>query len=115
MGDRDHLLNGFSNLIDNAIKYRNGDLVITISTKNVGNVIEIQFADNGIGIDKANQSLIFEPFARVNTENKHYVKGYGLGLNYLSQIVKYHKGTIKLESELGNGARFFVYLPLKTK
>ncbi len=110
-----HLSNAFSNLIDNAIKYRQGDLVIDISTRNVGNSIEICFKDNGIGIDKANQQLIFEPFARVNTENGHYVKGYGLGLNYVNQIMNYHKGTIKVESEVGKGAKFIVSLPLKTK
>ena len=115
MGNSGHLLNGISNLIDNAIKYRNGDLVITISTVNVGNTIEIRFKDNGIGIDKSDQQLVFEPFARVNTSNEHYVKGYGLGLNYLSQIVNYHRGTIKVESELGKGATFIVSLPLKMK
>lgn len=115
LGNHDHLLNGLSNLLDNAIKYRNGDLVIDVSTRNVDNTIEISFKDNGIGIDKANLSLIFEPFARVNTSNEHYVKGYGLGLNYLSQIVKYHKGTIKVESELQKGTTFFVSLPLAIK
>ena len=110
-----HLSNAFSNLIDNAIKYRKDDLVINISTYNVGNFIEIHFKDNGIGIDKSNQQLIFEPFARVNTDNGHYVRGYGLGLNYVSQIMAFHKGTIKVVSELGKGADFIVSLPLKTK
>ncbi|MBR4147461.1 MAG: hypothetical protein IKU00_06185 [Bacteroidales bacterium] len=114
-GDVVHLANSFSNLIDNAIKYRNGDPKITISTRNVGETIEIRFADNGIGIDKSNQKLIFEPFVRINTDNEHYVKGYGLGLNYVWQIVEYHKGTIKVESELGKGTTFIMSLPLKTK
>lgn len=112
-GNSSHLANGFSNLIDNAIKYRNGDLELDISTRVVGDSIEIRFKDNGIGIAKENQAMIFEPFFRVNIENEHYVKGYGLGLNYLSQIIKYHKGSIKVESELSKGATFVVSLPLK--
>lgn len=113
LGNFNHLSNGFSNLIDNAIKYRDGDLVIDISTKNVKDCVEIRFKDNGIGISKENQQVIFEPFTRVNFDNKHYVQGYGLGLNYLSQIIKYHKGSIKVESELSKGATFVVSLPLK--
>lgn len=113
LGDPIHLSNGFSNLVDNAIKYRDGDLVIDISTRVVGRKIEIRFSDNGIGIAEENQQLIFEPFTRVNVDNKHYIKGYGLGLNYFLQIIKYHKGSIKVESELSKGTTFFVYLPLK--
>lgn len=114
LGDHVHLSNSISNLIDNAIKYSKGDLVINIGTRNVGNTIEISVQDNGIGIDKSNHQLIFEPFARPNSDT-HYVKGYGLGLNYVNKIVKIHKGSIKVKSELGNGATFFVTLPLKPK
>ncbi|MBO7083152.1 MAG: hypothetical protein J6W30_04840 [Bacteroidales bacterium] len=113
-GNLTHLSNTFSNLIDNAIKYRDGDLVLTISTRNEGNTIKIAFADNGLGIEKSNLQLIFEPFARFNTDNKHYVKGYGLGLDYVNNVVKHHKGTITVESELHQGSTFVVTLPLKT-
>ena len=112
-GDLPHLTNAFSNLIDNAIKYRKDDLLITVSTRNVDDSIEISFADNGIGIDKSDQKFIFEPFMRVNTDNEHYVKGYGIGLNYVLHVVEYHKGTIRIESELDHGATFIVTLPLK--
>lgn len=112
-GDLTHLSNAFSNLIDNAIKYRREDLVLTISTQNVGNNIKISFADNGMGIDKANLQLIFEPFARFNTDNEHYVKGFGLGLDYVNKVVKHHKGTISVESKLHHGSTFVVTLPLK--
>ena len=113
-GNLPHLSNAFSNLIDNAIKYRNGDLVLNISTFNVGDSIKIAFADNGIGIEKSNLQLIFEPFTRFNTDNSHYVKGYGLGLDYVNNVVKHHKGTITVESELHQGSTFVVTLPLKT-
>ena len=111
-GDLPHLANAFSNLIDNAIKYRKEHLVIKISTRNVGDNIEILVEDNGIGISESDQKFIFEAFARVNANNKHYVKGYGLGLNYVMNIVEYHKGTIRVESELGKGTVFIVSLPL---
>ncbi|MBR4391081.1 MAG: HAMP domain-containing histidine kinase [Bacteroidales bacterium] len=112
LGDRIHLLNAFSNLIDNAIKYRNGDLEINISTQNIGNMIEIRFKDNGIGISKENQNMIFEPFSRVNVDNANYVKGYGLGLSYVRNVVKFHGGKIKVESDFGDGATFIVSLPI---
>lgn len=113
-GDITQLSNAFSNLIDNAIKYRNGNLVLNISTQNVGNTIRISFADNGMGIEASNLPLIFEPFTRFNTENEHYVKGFGLGLNYVDHVVKNHKGTISVESELHHGTTFVITLPLKT-
>lgn len=114
-GNLTHLSNAFSNLIDNAIKYRRKeDLVLTISTQNSGNNIKILFADNGMGIDKANLSLIFEPFARFNTDNEHYVKGYGLGLDYVNKVVTHHNGTIAVESVVQQGTTFVVTLPLKT-
>ena len=112
-GDLPHLANVFSNLIDNSIKYRREQLVIKVSTRNVGDTIEIRVEDNGIGISESDQQFIFEPFARANTNNKHYVKGYGLGLNYVMNIIEYHEGTIKVESELGKGTVFIISLPLK--
>ena len=115
MGDRIYLVNAFSNLIDNAIKYRNGSLVLAIGTRNENNNIEIRFKDNGIGISKENHSVVFEPFSRVNTDNAQYVKGYGLGLSYVQYVVKYHGGKIKVESDLGKGATFILSLPVKNK
>lgn len=113
-GDLTHLSNAFSNLIDNAIKYRKDPLELTISTRNEGNNIVISFTDNGLGIEKSNLPLIFEPFTRFNTNNEHYVKGYGLGLDYVNNVVKYHKGSITVESEIHKGSTFVVTLPLKT-
>ncbi len=112
-GDATHLQNAFSNLVDNAIKYRNGPLQLSISTRNVENSIEIRVADNGIGIRKADQKLIFDAFTRFNNENRYYVKGYGLGLNYVKHIVDFHNGTIQVESELDHGTCFILTIPLK--
>ena len=112
-GNYIHLFNAFSNLVDNAIKYRKDPLRLGISTRNTDNGIEIRVADNGIGISKENLSFIFEPFARFNTDNAHYVKGFGVGLNYVKHIVEFHKGTVNVESKLGEGTVFIVKLPLK--
>lgn len=115
MGDSVHLFNAFSNLVDNAIKYRNGNLVLQINTRNVNNNIEIRIIDNGIGIDAKDQKSIFEPFSRVNTDNASYVKGFGLGLSYVKYVADYHNGSIKVDSELGKGATFLLSLPVKNK
>lgn len=115
MGNYTHLFNAFSNLVDNAVKYRKDQLSLDIGTQNTENNIEIRVTDNGIGISKDNLSLIFEPFTRFNTDDAYYVKGFGLGLNYVKHVVEYHKGTVKVESEMGKGTTFIVCLPLKNK
>ena len=113
LGNYTHLFNAVSNLVDNAIKYRKGKLQLNIGTRNDDDFILISVTDNGIGISKENLPLIFEPFSRFNTEDAHYVKGFGMGLDYVKHIVEYHKGSVKVESELGKGTTFTVTLPLK--
>jgi two-component system phosphate regulon sensor histidine kinase PhoR len=111
-GDKLHLGNLISNLVDNSIKYSYDDVHITITTKNkTPDTLEIQVTDNGVGISKENQKKIFDKFYRVPTGNIHNAKGFGIGLNYVALITKAHKGTIMVQSEEKAGATFIITLP----
>jgi len=112
--DEMHITNVIFNLMDNAVKYRNPDvnLLLTVRTWNEGEKLFISIADNGVGIKKEDLKKIFEKFYRVHTGNVHDVKGFGLGLAYVKKIITDHKGTIKAESEVGQGTKFIISLPL---
>gem|GEM_PF-2051072 len=107
-GDFVHIVNVFSNLIDNANKYSNTTPIIEISTKNTNKGIEIQVKDNGIGIPKNQLKNIFETLYRVPTGNIHDVKGFGLGLSYAKQVVARHRGEIHVESQPKTGTVFTI-------
>jgi len=109
--DRHHLMNVIYNLLDNAIKYCKENPLITVRTKQDNKGITLEIQDNGIGVGKENQKRIFQKFFRVPTGNVHDVKGFGLGLNYVKQIVEAHRGRITLESVVGNGSTFRVFIP----
>ena len=111
--DELHISNMLHNLIDNAIKYSDHEPHITITTRTEPGFAIFEIADNGIGIAKEDQKHIFEKFYRVSTGDVHNVKGFGIGLNYVSQVVALHKGKISLTSELGQGSTFTISLPLE--
>ncbi len=111
IADEVHVTNVINNLLDNALKYRNGNPTIHVSTSDATNGIIITFNDNGIGISKENQRRIFDQFYRVPTGNVHNVKGFGLGLSYVKKIVDSHGGRIWVESDLGKGSTFTLFLP----
>jgi two-component system phosphate regulon sensor histidine kinase PhoR len=110
-GDRHHLTNVLHNLIDNAIKYSQDTPKLLISTKNLPNGIEMEVQDKGIGMTKDTLKRIFDKFYRVSTGDRHDVKGFGLGLSYVKAIIEQHGGEIKVDSELGKGSSFKIYLP----
>ncbi|MBC7125817.1 MAG: HAMP domain-containing histidine kinase, partial [Bacteroidales bacterium] len=109
--DEVHLTNVINNLLDNATKYRNGNPVINIITKDVSNGIVVAVKDNGIGISRDNLKKIFDQFYRVPSGNIHNVKGFGLGLSYVKKIVEAHGGKIWVESKLGEGSTFSFFMP----
>ncbi len=111
-----HLANVINNLIDNAIKYSDDDVTIRISGVSTPDGWQLTVADNGPGIPKGYQEAIFDRFFRVPTGNLHPVKGFGLGLYYVRQVIERHGGTIRVQSETGasdrRGSEFFIWLPL---
>lgn len=112
-GDQVHITNVLFNLLDNAVKYSKEAPLIEVTTENKKDEILICVKDNGIGIAKEYQKQIFERFYRVPTGNVHNVKGFGLGLHYVSKIVEAHKGTIKVESIVNKGTKFMINFPIK--
>ncbi|CAM4094142.1 Signal transduction histidine kinase [Pedobacter westerhofensis] len=112
-GDPVHLANVFYNLIENAIKYGGKGIVLDISCHMMNGELLISFKDNGPGILVIYQNQIFDRYFRVpaGTADIHNVKGTGLGLNYVKQVVEKHGGRITLHSEPGSGSNFIIYLP----
>jgi two-component system phosphate regulon sensor histidine kinase PhoR len=111
-GDELHLSNVIYNLVDNAVKYSLGEPQITISSMNTGMFFVIRVADKGIGMTRDQLSKIFGQFYRVPTGNLHDVKGFGLGLSYVNNIVKKLGGTVKVKSEKDKGSEFELVFPV---
>jgi two-component system phosphate regulon sensor histidine kinase PhoR len=110
--DEAHFRNVLMNLLDNANKYTPEAPHIIVSTRNTAQALLITISDNGIGMSREAQKQIFEKFYRVPTGNRHDVKGFGLGLNYVKTIVEAHGGTVSVKSEQGKGSTFEVTMPL---
>ncbi len=115
LADQAHIKNVISNLLDNAIKYAGEEVKIQINLSELGNSYKLSVQDNGIGIPKTYQKGIFDLFFRVPSGNIHNVKGFGLGLAYVKQIVLQHQGTIELNSEEAVGSTFVIELPKEGK
>jgi signal transduction histidine kinase len=102
--DKFHLTTAILNVLENAVKY--GSSKIAVKTKKHQEQFSISIEDNGIGISKNKQALLFEKFYRVEQGNLHNTKGLGLGLYYVNQIIKAHQGSVAVMSDLGKGAVF---------
>jgi two-component system phosphate regulon sensor histidine kinase PhoR len=110
--DEVHFSNMLSNLIDNAIKYSNENILIKVSTHSTSKLLIIRIEDNGIGMSKETVKRIFEKFYRAHTGNLHNVKGFGLGMSYVKTVIDAHKAKIRVDSTLGKGSIFTIEVPL---
>lgn len=108
--DRTHFYNMLGNLIDNAVKY-SGDKPcdISIQAETQANGIRISLTDNGIGISEASLPHIFDKFYRVPSGNLHNVKGFGLGLYYVKDMMAKHGGSVSVKSQPGKGTTFTLH------
>jgi len=109
--DKKHLQNAIMNIIDNAIKYgrKDGEIIVLVSKEE--NYVSIEIKDNGIGISKKDQMKIFDRFYRTQKDDRHNVKGHGLGLSYTKEIIEAHNGSITVKSDIGMGTTFKILMP----
>jgi len=109
--DKFYLTTAILNILENAVKYNDGEIKIAINSHINDKFFTLSIKDNGVGISKNNQKDLFEKFYRVDNKDVHNVKGLGLGLYYTNQIVKAHQGSIKVFSEESKGTEFIIELP----
>lgn len=111
--DRNSIKTAFDNLVDNSIKYSISQLKIEVNLKSNSKKVEIEFSDNGIGIPHDEIKKIFQKFYRIYDKDIPNVKGTGLGLYVVREIIKNHKGKITAQSEGKNkGSKFKIELPV---
>lgn len=110
-GDRLHLQNALNNVIDNAVKYGGNPVKVMISLDTNEERVTLTVTDNGNGIPEKYLPHIFEKFFRVPQGNRHAVKGYGLGLYYVKQVIEAHRGQCSVISSQQRGTTFTMIIP----
>ncbi len=111
-GDVDAFKEILQNLLDNALRYTPSGGKIRVKCEVEGPEMVLSVADTGIGIPKADQDRIFERFYRADAARSRKSGGTGLGLSIVKHLVEAHGGRVRVESEVGRGSTFYVYLPL---
>ncbi len=115
--DNDYLGEVISNLIDNAIKYSKESVEINITAEESERYTILKVRDNGLGISEADQKIIFQKYERAaaaKRSRRNGASGFGLGLNFVDQVIKAHDGRIFVNSTEGEFTEFTIYLPLET-
>lgn len=110
-GDPELLAQAISNVVDNAEKYSAQAPRITVRTSNTSNGVAIEIVDNGVGIPPRLRSRVFDKFFRVPSGDVHNVKGFGLGLSFVKDVVLSHRGRISLVGEVDRGTTVQIFLP----
>ncbi len=113
VADRIHLTNVLFNLIDNAVKYSSSEPHLVIRTAQTPDGVSLDVQDNGLGIAKEHLGKVFERLYRVPTGNVHDVKGFGLGLSYVKNVVERHGGSVHIASRVGEGTTLKLLLPFE--
>jgi two-component system phosphate regulon sensor histidine kinase PhoR len=115
MADALHLAHVLANLIDNAIQYRKETepLHIAVQTHNTVHAVVVTVTDNGIGIDERHSKQLFNRFYRETYQHLPPVKGFGLGLYYVKNIIETHRGKVFATGAIGKGSTFGFELPVK--
>lgn len=112
LGNEFHLSNVLVNMLENALKYSEDAPIIDVFTESTNKFFILKIKDEGIGMSKNVQKQVFDKFYRAERGNVHNVKGHGLGLAYVKEIIESHHGTVFVDSEKGKGSIFTVKLPI---
>ncbi|WP_035644212.1 cell wall metabolism sensor histidine kinase WalK [Flavobacterium sp. ASV13] len=110
--DKDMIEGILTNLIDNALKYSINSAEIIVKVLSSSKYWQLEVQDNGSGISEENLPLIFDKFYRITSGDLHDVKGYGIGLSYVKELVSLLSGEIIVNSHLGSGTTFIIKFPL---
>jgi two-component system phosphate regulon sensor histidine kinase PhoR len=111
-GDAMALTHCLLNLLDNAIKYSRDRREIRVTGASRDGMVAISVTDRGIGISPADRRRIFEKFVRLEDGLVHDVRGAGLGLSLVDQIMRAHGGRVEVVSTMGEGSTFTLVLPV---
>jgi signal transduction histidine kinase len=107
------LMQVFTNIIDNAIKYSPSGSTVKVTSREVGDFVEVTVEDNGPGMDEGEQEQLFTKFFRGNAIPGDPIKGSGLGLYLSRYFIEMHQGTIIASSQKGLGTKFTIQLPIE--
>jgi two-component system phosphate regulon sensor histidine kinase PhoR len=103
------------NLLDNAIKHSPEGSAVVVGLEFEAQRVLLWVEDDGPGIPRAEQERIFEKFYRIGSELRRQTQGVGLGLSIVKHLAEVHGGRVLVHSNLGEGSRFTVELPLRTR